>query len=251
MSRKKQRSVFDQLSEFDSGRIVVYRDCGLFFRKIGSRVVRNQTTVIQICDSWMQEGTMDRRGLLHPPQCTTSREDRQIVRMEVKDRSLTSRTVAQHIGSITHHSVYARTIRRRLKQNGISARRTLLGLPLTQNHRRLRRQLCDEKRMWVADWNEFVFTDESRICLQHHDGQNRLWRHRGERKLNSCLMHPYIGPAPGIMVWGGIGYHSRTPQVSIVGTLSSQRYFSELLELVFLPYLQGTALFQQDNTQPH
>ncbi|GFX61813.1 HTH_38 domain-containing protein [Trichonephila clavipes] len=77
---------------------------------------------------------MDRRGRSHPPQCTTSREDRQIVRMAVTDRSVTSRTVAQHIESVTHHLVSARIIRRRLQQSGLSARRPLLGLPLTQNH---------------------------------------------------------------------------------------------------------------------
>ncbi|GFX57025.1 uncharacterized protein TNCV_3701901 [Trichonephila clavipes] len=48
MSRRKQRSAFDQVYEFDSGRIVAYRDCGLSFREIGSRVGRNQTTVMQI-----------------------------------------------------------------------------------------------------------------------------------------------------------------------------------------------------------
>ncbi|GFV13980.1 hypothetical protein TNCV_524571 [Trichonephila clavipes] len=34
MSRRKQRSAFDQVSEFDRGRIVAYRDCGLSFREI-------------------------------------------------------------------------------------------------------------------------------------------------------------------------------------------------------------------------
>ncbi|GFV57555.1 transposable element Tcb1 transposase [Trichonephila clavipes] len=116
------------------------RYCGLSFRKIGSRVVRNQTTEMRICGSWKQEGTTDRRGRSHPPQCTTSREDRQIVRMAVTDRSVTSRTVAQHIESVTHHSVSARTIRRRIQHSGLSARRPLPGLTLTQNHRRLRRQ---------------------------------------------------------------------------------------------------------------
>ncbi|GFW83991.1 uncharacterized protein TNCV_1661601 [Trichonephila clavipes] len=48
--------------------------------------------------------------------------------------------------------------------------------------------------------------------------------------LNSCVMHRHTGPAPGIMVWGGIGYHSRPPLVRIVGTLNSQRYISEVLE---------------------
>ncbi|GFW08953.1 nuclear distribution protein nudE homolog 1-A [Trichonephila clavipes] len=185
-SRLNQRSAFDQVSKFDRGRIVAYRDCGLSFREIGCRVGRNQTTVMRICDPWMQEGTTDRRGRSHPPQCSTSRGDRQIVHMAVTDRS---------------HS-------------GLSARRPLFGLLLTQNHRRLCHQWWDERRMWAAEWNEVVFTDESRICLQHHDGQIRVWRHRGERMLNSCIMHRHTGPAPGIM---GL----------------------------------ATAIFQQDNVRPH
>ncbi|GFW15227.1 transposable element Tcb1 transposase [Trichonephila clavipes] len=169
--------------------------------------------------------------------------------MAVTDRSVTSRTVAQHIESVTHHSVSARTIRRRLQQSGLSARLPLLGLPLTQNHRRLRRQWCNERRMWVAEWNEVVFTDESRICLQHHDGRIRVWRHRGERMLKNCVMHRHTGPASDIMVWGGIGYHFCTPLVRIAGTLNSHRYISEVLEPVVIPYLQGFAIarFQQDN----
>ncbi|GFT64679.1 transposable element Tcb1 transposase [Trichonephila clavipes] len=86
--------------------------------EIGIRVGRNQTTVMPIWDRWKQEGTTDRRGRSHPPQCTTLREDRQIVHMAVTDRSVTSRTIAQNIESATHHSVSARTIRRRLQQSG-------------------------------------------------------------------------------------------------------------------------------------
>ncbi|GFU84092.1 hypothetical protein TNCV_2299051 [Trichonephila clavipes] len=37
-SRIKQRSSFDQVSEFDRGWIVDYRECGLSFREISSRV---------------------------------------------------------------------------------------------------------------------------------------------------------------------------------------------------------------------
>ncbi|GFW11642.1 transposable element Tcb1 transposase [Trichonephila clavipes] len=205
----------------ERGRIVAYRDCGLSFTEINNRVGKNQTTIMRICDRWMQEGTTDRRARLNPPQCTTS--------------------------------LSARVIRRRLQQSGLSARRSLLGLPLTQNHRRLRRQWSDERMMWVAEWNEVVFTDESGICLQHHDGRIRVWTHRGERMLNSCVMHHHNGPAPGIMVWGGIGFHSRTPLVRSAGILNSQCYISEVLVSVVIPYLQGlaTAIFQQGNARPH
>ncbi|GFS88807.1 transposable element Tcb1 transposase [Trichonephila clavipes] len=52
---------------------------------------------------------------------------------------------------------------------------------------------------------------------------------------------------------GGIGYHFRTPLVCIAGTLNSQRYISEVLEPVVLPFLQGlaTAIFQQGNVRPY
>ncbi|GFS88808.1 transposable element Tc1 transposase [Trichonephila clavipes] len=79
--------------------------------------------------------------------------------MAVTDCSVTSRTIAQHIESVTHHSVSARTIRRCLQKSCLSARRPLFGLPLTQNHRRHRRQWCEKRRMWVAEWNEVLFTD--------------------------------------------------------------------------------------------
>ncbi|GFW29240.1 transposable element Tcb1 transposase [Trichonephila clavipes] len=200
MSRSKQRSAFDQVSEFDRGRIVACRDCGLSFRKIGSRVGRNHTTVMRICDRWQQDGTTDQRGRSHPHQCTI------------------------HVRTVS-----ARTIRRRLQQSGLCARRPLLGLSLKQNHRRLCRQWCDERRMWVAEWKAVVFTDESRICLQHYDGRIRVRRHFGERMLNQLRYAP--------------------PHWSYIG----QRYISEVLESVVLPHLQGltTAIFQQDNARPH
>ncbi|GFW75280.1 transposable element Tcb1 transposase [Trichonephila clavipes] len=97
------------------------KDSGLprLFREIGNRVGRNQTTVMRIRDRWMLEGTKERRGRSYPPQCTTSREDKQIVRIAVTDRSVTSRTVAQHIESVTPHSVSVHTIPRRLQQSGL------------------------------------------------------------------------------------------------------------------------------------
>ncbi|GFX63979.1 transposable element Tcb1 transposase [Trichonephila clavipes] len=71
--------------------------------------------------------------------------------------------------------------------------------------------------------------------------------------LNSCVMHLHTGPASGILVRGGVGYHSRTPLVRIAGSLNSHHYISQVLEPVVLPYLQGlaTAIFQQNNARPH
>ncbi|GFU69330.1 transposable element Tcb1 transposase [Trichonephila clavipes] len=111
----------------------------------------------------MQEGTMDQRGRLHPPQGTTSNEDRQIGRMAVTDRSVTSRTLAPHIESETHHSESARAIRCRLQQSGLSAILPMLGLPLTKNHRRLNLQWCDEKGCG-RQYGTSLLTSHASVC---------------------------------------------------------------------------------------
>ncbi|GFV28473.1 transposable element Tcb1 transposase [Trichonephila clavipes] len=174
MSRRKQRSALDQVTEFDRGRIVAYRDCGLSFWEIGSRVGRNQTTVMRICDRWMQEGTKDRRRRSHPHQCTTSAYNAQL---KYPIYFAYSVHLLELIGNIREFIIPKRRLRilverfrtdsshilRRLQQSGLCARRPLLGLPLTQNHRRLHRQWCDERKMWAAEWNEAIFTDEPRI----------------------------------------------------------------------------------------
>ncbi|GFV88732.1 transposable element Tcb1 transposase [Trichonephila clavipes] len=87
------------------------------------------------------------------------------------------------------------------------------------------------------------------LNLQHDDGRIRVWRHRDERLLDPCVMYRPTGSAPGIMVWGGIGFHCRTTLVRIAGIVNSQRYISEVLEPVVFPHIQrlSSAIFQQDN----
>ncbi|GFU35404.1 hypothetical protein TNCV_3641011 [Trichonephila clavipes] len=51
-SEERPQRNSDQLfiNKFNSGRVVADRDYGLSFREIGSRVGRNQATVMRICD---------------------------------------------------------------------------------------------------------------------------------------------------------------------------------------------------------
>ncbi|GFY15950.1 transposable element Tc3 transposase [Trichonephila clavipes] len=141
--------------------------------------------------------------------------------MAVIDHAATSRNTTKHIHFVTHHSVSSHTIRRHSQQSGMPARSPLLLLPLTGNQKSLRHQWCDDRRTWKTEWSDIVFTDESRFCLQYHDGRIRVWRHRGERLLNCCVMHHHTGPSPVIVIWDGIGLHCRTPVVHIGSTLNS------------------------------
>ncbi|GFX21236.1 hypothetical protein TNCV_2251841 [Trichonephila clavipes] len=56
------RACFDQVSDFNRGRMVAYRDGGLFFREIGQQVGRNKAIVMRMCHRWMQKKTMEQRA---------------------------------------------------------------------------------------------------------------------------------------------------------------------------------------------
>ncbi|GFS63892.1 transposable element Tcb1 transposase [Trichonephila clavipes] len=253
MSRRKHRSAFDQVSELDRGRIVTYRNCGLSFREIGNRVGRNQTTVRRICDRWMQEGTTDRRGQSYPPQCTTSREDRQIVRMAVTDRSVTSRTVAQHIESVMHHSVSARTIQCHLQQSGLCARRPLLGLPLTRRTTDVSTAngTMKEGYGWQNGMKLSLLTNHASVCNATIVGFES-----GDTVERGCWTALLC---TATLVLHSVLWYGAVLDITLTLFYTHCRYFKQpalhlrVLEPVVLPYLQGlaTAIFQQDNVRPH
>ncbi|GFX57356.1 transposable element Tc1 transposase [Trichonephila clavipes] len=125
--------------------------------------------------------------------------------------------------------------------------------PLTANHRRLRRQGAHEHRTWQADWNQVVFSDESRFNLRYHDGRIRVRRYAGEGGLPECVIERHSGLTPGVMVWDAILYHGRSNLLRIEGNLNSNRYVRDVLQPEVVPFLQDMpgVIFQQDNVRPN
>ncbi|GFW23327.1 transposable element Tcb2 transposase [Trichonephila clavipes] len=78
--------------------------------------------------------------------------------------------------------VSSRIIRRRPAEGHLGSRRPLRVLPLTSTHRRLRLEWCRARGNWTAaEWNQVVFSDESRFNLSSDDNHVCVWRPRGER----------------------------------------------------------------------
>ncbi|GFV85471.1 hypothetical protein TNCV_3772951 [Trichonephila clavipes] len=73
MHLRRRPASFEQVSEFDRGRIVA-------FKEIDQCVGRNQATVMLF--GWKRT----RRGLSHPPRYTTARDDMRILCMAAMDR---------------------------------------------------------------------------------------------------------------------------------------------------------------------
>ncbi|GFS80898.1 transposable element Tcb1 transposase [Trichonephila clavipes] len=91
-----------------------------------------------------------------------------------------------------------------------------------------------------------------RLLFTNQDGLIRVWRHLGERTLAGCIRHRHTGPSPGMMVWGAIGYTSRSPLVHMNGTLNSSRYIYSVFRPMALPFIriQCNPTLKQDNARP-
>ncbi|GBM88055.1 hypothetical protein AVEN_215123-1 [Araneus ventricosus] len=99
-------------------------------------------------------------------------------------------------------TVTQRTVKNRLLQGQLRARRPLACIPLTPNHCRLRREWCQARAHWRTEWRSVVFSDESRSCLGGSHDRVLVRRRPGERLQPTCLRRRHTRPAPGVTVWG-------------------------------------------------
>ena len=97
-----------------------------------------------------------------------------------------------------------------------------------------------------------LFTDESRFTLFRPDGRRRVYRRRGERFTDACVLERDRFGGDPVMVWGRISLGLKSPLIVIAGNLTCVRYRDEILRPVAVPFVQQHYLiFQQDNARPH
>ncbi|GFV30245.1 transposable element Tcb2 transposase [Trichonephila clavipes] len=108
--------------------------------------------------------------------------------------------------------------------------------------------------MWnVTDWQNVVFSDESRFVLGTDDNRVWMWRCSGERYNSPHTVLRHTAHTAGVIVWGGIAYDSRSTLIVMRGTLQGQRYVDDILRPHAGPFLNGLprAIFQKNNARPH
>jgi hypothetical protein len=79
----------------------------------------------------------------------------------------------------TNAIISDQTVRNRLRQCGLHARRPLKGSTLEQRHRAARLQWVRTRLRWNRNtWQNILFSDESRLCLKPSDGRASVYRRR-------------------------------------------------------------------------
>nr|KAH0807783.1 hypothetical protein GEV33_015008 [Tenebrio molitor] len=152
--------------------------------------------------------------------------------------------------------LYSPTVRRRLKERGLSAKPPATGPRLTVGHRRARREFAHQYVNWGDnEWKNVLFTDESRFNPRSPDGCDKVWRRPGER-YSQCCISPRTGCNGGsITIWAGISLETYTDLVFVEnGAMTAHRYVLECVEshvVPYAPFIGENFIFMDDNARPH
>ncbi|GFV59355.1 protein GVQW3 [Trichonephila clavipes] len=254
MPLRRNRRQYEQLTDFDRGRIIGLREAGWSNRRIGRHLGRSDMVVARCWQQWITEGRVYRRGGSGRPRNTNDREDRAIRRVATSAPTTSLASIQRHLPPSRHPVPSRETIRRRLTEVGLRSRRPLRRLPLTPHHRQCRLDFCRPRATWsVTDWRHVIFSDESRFSLSADDHRTRVWRRTGQRSDPAFIVERHTAISQGVTVWGAISWDTRSSLVLLQGTLTARRYVDDILTPIVLPMLSSHpgAIYQQDNARPH
>ncbi|GFX02925.1 transposable element Tcb1 transposase [Trichonephila clavipes] len=206
---EKERKITDVAREFDIAHCVVsplwksFKTTGMCSRRRGGGRVRS----------------------------TTPAEDRYIVLSAKRNRRTTAQQVANQFLAAPGKQISRKTVARRLRGGGLYARRTVVCVLLTRQHRTARLQWCREHHNWTEqDWACVLFSDESRFSLLSDCRRQLIWRESGTAYRPENIQEKDRYPTCSIMVWAGVMINGRTRLHMVVnGTMTGQRYIDEVL----------------------
>ncbi|GFU06583.1 transposable element Tcb2 transposase [Trichonephila clavipes] len=105
-------------------------------------------------------------------------------------------------GRVRRKQISRKTVARRLRGGGLYARRTVVCVPLTRQHRTARWQWCREHHNWTEqDWACVLFSDESRFSLSSDCRRQLIWRESGTAYRPENIQEKDRYPTCSIMVW--------------------------------------------------
>ena len=179
------------------------------------------------------------------------------VRLLTSGKAENATQVTQSLQSITGQPLSRETVRRHLKDAGLTAVVKKKRPLLSQRHKRERMDFAIHHRHWtVDDWMRIIWSDEVKINRLGSDGRKWVYKRAGEALSDRLVEGSLKFGGGSLMMWGCMTWEGPGYACRIDGKMDADLY-CQILEdelqgtLEFYNKSPDNVIFQQDNDPKH
>jgi transposase len=185
----------------------------------------------------------------------SERDGRHLTRIIKKDRKVNLQELQEDFVNSTSTKVCKRTLTNFLHEHGFYGRVGARKPFVSETNRKKRLNWAKERKGWTNEWDNIIWSDESKFELFGGNGKRRVWRQPHERYDVDCLIPTVKSGQQGVMVWGCFTKYGLGPLVKLEGRVTALVYI-DVLENYLLPFIdsldeQENFIFQEDNAPIH
>lgn len=244
-----------ELTSFERGEVIGAWKCGLSEQKISEVLNHHKSTVHKVISAYKDFGYETLPPRTGRPPVISERDGRQLVRILKKDRKINLQELNETFASSTSTNVCDKTISNYLHEQGFYGRVGVKKPLVTEVNRKKRLAWAKERKEWTDEWENIIWSDESKFELFKGDGRRWVWRQPHEKYNIECLIPTVKSVQQGVMVWGCFTRNSLGPLVKLEGRITANIYVG-VLQNYLLPYIDGLEgqenyIFQEDNAPIH
>ena len=192
-----------RLDNDDRNQAIVMLNAGSSATVVSRHFVCTRKTIEPLRRRFRVTGNVTDRSQSGRPRVTTAADDRYIVLQHLRNRCLTAAATGRQ------YDIHPQTVRNWLRLNvqPIRAYRPYFGQILTRRYRMARPDWCRRHLHFRrADLDLILFSDECRFNLNHADGRGRVYRRRGVRFADACVIERDRFGGGSVLASGGIIY---------------------------------------------
>ncbi|GFU66354.1 transposable element Tc3 transposase [Trichonephila clavipes] len=176
------------------------------FAVAARRLNVSRSVVHRLWNQYQTEVSVSRRHVPGRPRATTPAGDHFIAISARKKRRISVPQLVENHSVALGRRIFANTVRNRLHNSGLYARRPVVCVPLNRRQRGPA-YLGQGNTFPEPDSNGLLYsTNESRFTLESDSGRLLIWRERSTSYHQSNTVERHIYRGGGIMVWAGISH---------------------------------------------
>ena len=242
------------ISSAQRANIISLASLDISCRKISSQTGLGKSTVARVLQE-IQPGKENSHG--GRPSKLSPTNKRAIVQQVLTGKADNAVQAAHFINSIIDTPVCSQTVRNTLKEASLKAVVKKKKPLLSAGHRKKRLAFALKYQHWtVEDWKRVMWSDETKINRIGSDGQEYVWKKKGEGLISRGVKGTVKFGGGSLMVWGCIGWNGVGVLSEVEGRMDAEQYVA-ILEEGLLQSMeesgipQDDIIFQQDNDPKH